>query len=320
MPINTWAAQQALPHGGTDVFPFSLRPSGTCDASQLRPTLPRCAARSRRSLAISLWCMRGSSTCSKLPPRTHLHRKGGTHSEQVQANNVTIQRMRRACARNGVNQEPCSNTSLTIRRCFGVRRLCSVSATSGIVHPITVRGVLPDNSASRPHHHHHHQAFVSGEFARNETRGQNLEVAMSVNGELVGATSARRRRERRLRSWWRHEQLSVAAALATARHHSAGPGVVTRREGQQQEVEVEQHDGLRAQTTPPPGTRPGVPLDPGPPVVGRWRRSGRVGVGVPGPADVAGALEGGGRGCGGGRVGGVGGESGQGRGAHCGGD
>ena len=91
---------------------------------------------------------------------------------------------------------------------------------------------------------------------------------MSVNGELVGATSARRRRERRLRSWWRHEALSVAAALATARHPSAGPEVVTRREGQPEEVEVEQHDGLRAQTTPPPGTRPGVPLDPGPPVVG----------------------------------------------------
>ena len=91
---------------------------------------------------------------------------------------------------------------------------------------------------------------------------------MSVDGELVGATSARRRRERRLRSWWRHEALSVAAALATARHHSAGPEVVTRREGQPEEVEVEQHDGLRAQTTPPPGTRPGVPLDPGPPVVG----------------------------------------------------
>ena len=43
---------------------------------------------------------------------------------------------------------------------------------------------------------------------------------------------------------------------------------MTRREGQQEEVEVELHDGLRAQMTPPPGTRPGVPLDPGPPVVG----------------------------------------------------
>ena len=82
------------------------------------------------------------------------------------------------------------------------------------------------------------------------------------------AGAARRRRGRRQRSWWRHEALSVAAALATARHHSAGPGVVTRGEGQQEEVEVKQHDGLRAQTTPPPGTRPGVPLDPGPPVVG----------------------------------------------------
>ena len=152
---------------------------------------------------------------------------------------------------------------------------------------------------------------------------------MSVNGELVGATSARRRRERRLRSWWRHEALSVAAALATARHHSAGPEVVTRREGQPEEVEHEQHDGLRAQTTPPPGTRPGVPLDPGPPVVGAVT----VGyVAAPGPLlappvlagddglDDACARKGGGRGGGGGRVGGVGGDSGLDRGAHRGGD
>ena len=103
---------------------------------------------------------------------------------------------------------------------------------------------------------------------------------MSVNGELVGATSARRRRERRLRSWWRHEALSVAAALATARHHSAGPEVVTRREGQQVEVEVEQHDGLRAQNTPPQGLRPGVLQDPGPPLV-EAVTVGYVAAGVP---------------------------------------
>ena len=82
-----------------------------------------------------------------------------------------------------------------------------------------------------------------------------LTVAMSAShGERAGA--ARRRREGRQRSWWRHEQLSVAAALTTARHHSAGPGVVTRSEEQQEEVEHETHDGLRAQNTPPPGTRP----------------------------------------------------------------
>ena len=44
--------------------------------------------------------------------------------------------------------------------------------------------------------------------------------------------------------------------------------MLTRHEGQQEEEEVDQHDGLRAQTTPPLGTRPGVPLDPGPPLVG----------------------------------------------------
>ena len=86
-------------------------------------------------------------------------------------------------------------------------------------------------------------------------------------GVAGGTSSARRRRERRQRSWWRHEQLSVAAALASARHHSAGPGVVSRREEQQEEVENATYDGLRAQNTPPPGTRPGVLQDPGPPWV-----------------------------------------------------
>ena len=79
---------------------------------------------------------------------------------------------------------------------------------------------------------------------------------------MAERAGAARRRERRQRSWWRHEQLSVAAALASARHHSAGPGVVTRREGQQEEVEVKQHSGLRAQTTPPPGTRPAALTEP----------------------------------------------------------
>ena len=68
--------------------------------------------------------------------------------------------------------------------------------------------------------------------------------------DAAGATSsARRRRERRQRSWWRHEQQTVAAVLV-------GPGVVTRREEQQEEVEFESHVGLRAQITPPPGSRP----------------------------------------------------------------
>ena len=107
-----------------------------------------------------------------------------------------------------------------------------------------------------PSHTTHHTTHTTKRLSQVSLHAVK-HVAMSVNGELVGATSARRRRERRLRSWWRHEVLSVAAALATARHHSAGPEVVTRREGQPEEVEVEQHDGLR-----------GVPLDPGLPVVG----------------------------------------------------
>ena len=86
-------------------------------------------------------------------------------------------------------------------------------------------------------------------------------------GDAGGTSSARRRRERRQRSWWRHEQLSVAAALASARHHSVGPGVVLWREEQQEEVENATYDDPRAQNTPPPGLRPGVLQDPGPPWV-----------------------------------------------------
>ena len=91
-----------------------------------------------------------------------------------------------------------------------------------------------------------------------------LMAARDVGG---GTSSARRRRERRQRSWWRHEQLSVAAALASARHHSAGLGVVSWREEQQEEVEQDAYDGPRALNTPPRATRPGVLQDPGPPWV-----------------------------------------------------
>ena len=69
---------------------------------------------------------------------------------------------------------------------------------------------------------------------------------MAARDVAGGTASARRWRERRQRSWWRHEQLSVAAALASARHHSAGPGVVSRHEAQQDEVEQDTYDGLRA--------------------------------------------------------------------------
>ena len=92
-------------------------------------------------------------------------------------------------------------------------------------------------------------------------------LLMAARDAGGGTASARRRRERRQRSWWRHEQLSVAAALTTARHRSAGSGVVTRSEEQQEEVEHETYDGPRALDTPPPGTRPGVLQDPGPPWV-----------------------------------------------------
>ena len=111
-----------------------------------------------------------------------------------------------------------------------------------------------------------------------------------------GISNARRRRERRLRSWWRHEAQSVAAALTAARHHSAGPReeVVTRREERQEGEVLEEYDGLRAQTTPLPGTRP-APL----PVVagsqGAWpgapRQPGSVVPSVVPPALAAPAAE-----------------------------
>ena len=107
-----------------------------------------------------------------------------------------------------------------------------------------------------------------------------LTDAMSAShGERAGA--AHRRRERRQRSWWRHEQLSVAAALTAARHHSAGPGVVTRREEQQEGEVHKENDALRCQTTPLPGVRPGVSLDPGPPSGRGSHAVGCVAAGVP---------------------------------------
>ena len=55
-------------------------------------------------------------------------------------------------------------------------------------------------------------------------------------------------------------------ALARALHHSAQPaGPVV--EEPEEEVEFEEHAGLRAQNTPPPGSWPGVLKDPGPPWV-----------------------------------------------------
>ena len=78
--------------------------------------------------------------------------------------------------------------------------------------------------------------------------------------------AARRRRQRQLRAFHRHVQMAVKLELATALHHSAQPaGPVVEEPAE--EVEFEEHAGLRAQNTPPPGSRPGVLKDPGPPWV-----------------------------------------------------
>ena len=68
----------------------------------------------------------------------------------------------------------------------------------------------------------------------------------------------------------RHEQQSIRIALATVMHHSykvhtengaplSQTTVIRAREG---EVHV-QHDGVRAQKRPIPGTRPGLPPESG---------------------------------------------------------
>ena len=65
------------------------------------------------------------------------------------------------------------------------------------------------------------------------------------------ASAAKWRRERRLRARLRHER------MAEFTHHSSR-GQRTARAWE--EVENATHDGLRAQKTPPPGVRPGIPL------------------------------------------------------------
>ena len=93
-----------------------------------------------------------AKACSELPPRTQEVR---TPSEHVllHLNDVIDQRVRRACARNVVgSQEPCNKPRPAIRRCFGVRLLCSACATSGAVagkRAKTVRWALPDGPGPR---------------------------------------------------------------------------------------------------------------------------------------------------------------------------
>ena len=64
---------------------------------------------------------------------------------------------------------------------------------------------------------------------------------------------------------------SSASQLPSPRPVTTNAGVVSRGEVQQEEVEHETYDDPRAQNTPPPGMRPGVLQDPGPP----WSRQSR---------------------------------------------
>ena len=76
--------------------------------------------------------------------------------------------------------------------------------------------------------------------------------SMAERGDAGGGTgSARRRRERRLRSMLRHERMAVAMALAENLHHSAQrPEKARAREVEEQD----QHEALRRQKAPPPGS------------------------------------------------------------------
>ena len=150
----------------------------------------------------------------------------------------------------------------------------------------------------------------------------------SMSGVDGASGAAKRRRERRQRSWLRHEQLSVKMALSAALHHSRGVGPELHeaprgpKTDRAVEEEVREVNGaLEGQKRPPPGTRPGVLQDPGPPwveavtvgyvaagapslvvaPVAGARRARQCHRPVPPPAVVAGACAGGGGGEGAGR-------------------
>ena len=81
--------------------------------------------------------------------------------------------------------------------------------------------------------------------------------------DVEHAGAAKRRRERRLRQWHRHERMTVAMAVAEATHHSAPRRQKTATAIREVEEQAT-HGGLRAQTAPPPGMRPGILPEPGP--------------------------------------------------------
>ena len=116
--------------------------------------------------------------------------------------------------------------------------------------------------------HHHHQPFhpIS---AATPVSAACCETPAADMMNVDGATgAARRRRERSLRSSWRHEQLSVAVALAAATHHSAQQyGAPRSQKTATRATEVEEHEkneAPRRLEPPPPGERPGLPLEHGP--------------------------------------------------------
>ena len=156
-------------------------------------------------------------------------------------------------------------------------RAAKVAGTPGacsqvFCHQLAARRNEPGQTRRFLNHLNHHHHFRSHFGSRpNQVCDRAVFLFPTCSCEKMAETSvrpsaggvARRRRERRLRSWWRHEQPTVRMALAAATHHSAQQNAASRKpktSARAREVEEQvTHDGLRAQTAPPPGARPGMP-------------------------------------------------------------
>ena len=114
-------------------------------------------------------------------------------------------------------------------------------------------------SLEQTHHHYHRKAPVLSKVTSSP------EVRRQRTGPSGRHERAVRRRERPLRVRHRHERLTVPMELATALHHSAQrprPVVEVPRE----EAGHVLNFAPRGPRTLPPGTPPGVLLDPEPQV------------------------------------------------------
>ena len=103
----------------------------------------------------------------------------------------------------------------------------------------------------RPHHNHHNHHQARTGLCRLSCVALRASLAVDMDVDGAGTSSAKRRRERRLRSMLRHERQTVAMELAAALHHSRDGGRET-------------YYGLRAPETGSSGGRPVVLTEPEP--------------------------------------------------------